>query len=234
MDYNWNLNDPRGQQEFKKWVSRQVKNEINSYVNQVLGLKTNESVHNTLMTLNDTTINTNSDLATTNNNVSTLQGQVSTLIAANNRIFFDAVAGTRSWTVPTGVTYVMVELKGGGGGGSNSGSASTITLPSGLLTAAGGGVVPPVSGIVGPGSAIGGSNGVGGTGVSVAVYPNVTYSTTTGYGNSQPFGLGLRGGDGGLMRGGSTVTPGASISYTVGSGGASGGGVGYVQIMWVA
>jgi len=38
MNYDFNLDSAGGQQDFKNWVSRTVKNEINSYARQVLGV----------------------------------------------------------------------------------------------------------------------------------------------------------------------------------------------------
>ena len=43
MDYTYDLNNPRGQQEFKNWVDRTIKNEINSYARQVLGVGNSSS-----------------------------------------------------------------------------------------------------------------------------------------------------------------------------------------------
>lgn len=38
MDYNWDLSSSRGQQDFAAWVDRTIKNEVNSYSRQVLGI----------------------------------------------------------------------------------------------------------------------------------------------------------------------------------------------------
>jgi microcystin-dependent protein len=38
MDYNFDLQSSRGQQEFKAWVDRTIKNEVNSYTRQVLAV----------------------------------------------------------------------------------------------------------------------------------------------------------------------------------------------------
>ena len=35
---NWDLNSDRGRQEFANWVGRSIKNEVNSYARQVLGI----------------------------------------------------------------------------------------------------------------------------------------------------------------------------------------------------
>ena len=35
---NWDLNSDRGRQDFANWVGRSIKNEVNSYARQVLGI----------------------------------------------------------------------------------------------------------------------------------------------------------------------------------------------------
>lgn len=128
-----------------------------------------------------------------------------------------------TWTVPTGVTYAIAHVLGGGGAGGElagvggTGGDSSVAFASGTVTglgAAGGlstGATTSFSGL--PGRV---NSGRGGEGSRSADYS--------------------KGSDAQWMVGGADVTPGASISVTVGAGGvspagrSSAGGSGYVWI----
>lgn len=129
-----------------------------------------------------------------------------------------------TWTVPAGVHFARVRMKGGGPGStSNSdgvpGSASSVAFASGTITAPGGQGGRNGNSIVGV-------NGPANTGDG----PSWRSSETYGYGSSdRSSGAGYEGGSGSTLGGGrwqghevssgAPVTPGASISITVGAGG---------------
>lgn len=119
-------------------------------------------------------------------------------------------AGSGTWTVPAGITYAVVYMAGGGGGvntggaGGNGGN-TTFAFASGTVTANGG---------------IGHSDG---TGTSDQTYA-ASYSGQRNGSGGFAVGSGTTGGaawatDGQEVVYGGAVTPGASISYTVGAGG---------------
>lgn len=119
-------------------------------------------------------------------------------------------AGSGTWTVPAGITYAVVYM-GGGGGGVNTGGAggnggnTTFAFASGTVTAYGG---------------KGHSDGTGTSDQTYAASWSGQRATAGGF----AVGSGTTGGaawatDGQEIVYGGAVTPGASISYTVGAGG---------------
>lgn len=125
-----------------------------------------------------------------------------------------------SWTVPTGVTFVIAEARGGGGGCSNS------------ATNAGTGGTSSFGAIV---SAVGGRGTnigfTGGTATTQAAQNNSGQggfvASVNGDKTTAAFGY-----EGVTARDGGTVTPGASITVTVGGGG-TGDGAGGTGYVWV-
>jgi hypothetical protein len=138
-----------------------------------------------------------------------------------------AFTASGTWTVPTGVTYAVANIRAGGGGvGVSAGAGGTSSV------AFAGGTV----------SATGGAANTAGA------------SATTSYGNAGAANSGngawtrddggtaagnLRGQDGAFIVAGGAVTAGASITVTVGAGGTAGtngfaGGTGYVWIEYNA
>jgi hypothetical protein len=132
-----------------------------------------------------------------------------------------------TWTVPTGVTYAIAHVRAGGGGCSETsapaGGNSSVALPDGTVTAdAGNGM--SLGRTFGGAPATTGRHGANRGGQGAALNH---YNANTA--DQQAFGTG---GDGGYEVRGSSVTPGASISVTVGAGGSGtyNGGSGYVWI----
>lgn len=132
-------------------------------------------------------------------------------------------AGSGTWTVPTGITYAVVYM-GGGGGGVNTGGAggdggnTTFSFAGGTVTANGG------------------KGHSDGTGTSDQTYA-ASWSAQRASGGAFAVGSGTTGGaawatDGQEIIYGGAVTPGASISYTVGAGGTGTytGAAGYIII----
>ena len=135
-----------------------------------------------------------------------------------------------TWTVPTGVTYAIAHMIGGGGGigsaSSGNGGASEVDFAGGTVSA------------------------TGGTGVNIANLTTNVRATAAqansgqgaryfGQGDGVVFTGNLGGGqlsfEGNKIVAADTVTPAASITVTVGAGGAAGtggaaGGSGYVFI----
>ena len=136
----------------------------------------------------------------------------------------EAFTGSGTWTVPAGVTYAIAHMLGGGGGigtlatGGNGGDSS-VAFAGGTVTAKG-----ATKGIENdsstPGFAVAGAANSGKGAKSGRA------GATTG--NAQQ-------GDAQWIVAGDAVTPSASITVTVGNGGAAGtggaaGGTGYVYI----
>lgn len=119
-------------------------------------------------------------------------------------------AGSSTWTVPQGITYVVVTLGGGGGGVNTSGAGTaggdtTFAFAGGTVTAKGG---------------AGHSDGTGTSDQSTAKsYSAVRPSAGAFAVGSATSGGAARGSDGAILRFGGFVTPGNTISYTVGAGG---------------
>lgn len=151
-------------------------------------------------------------------------------VASSKTAYKLSLTSGSSWTVPAGVTYVNVTLIGGGGGGcstvavngpGNAGGSGGTTTFTGATSAAGGAGAPTYArvgwgnvvsnaGISAPSnSGLGGFSGgsVDYTGSSMAI---------TGPAVS-------KGMDGAIVSSIVNTTPGASISYSIGSGGSGGG-----------
>ena len=135
-----------------------------------------------------------------------------------------------TWTVPTGVTYAIAHCIGGGGGagrgGSGDGGDSTVAFTS-TVTAAGGKKQDGDGGLVYRTSTRAGAANSG---------QGATYAGAED-GASNAIGMqgSIQGGNGAYICEGSTVTPAASITVTIGAGGTAGtggsaGGSGYVYI----
>jgi hypothetical protein len=127
--------------------------------------------------------------------------------------------GSGTWTVPAGVTFAIAHMLGGGGGGGGSGNAggnggvSSVDFASGLVSSNG---------------------GRGGASVAaISTKSNEVANSGRGGGSTGTTGLGS---DSQWIVAGAAVTPAASISVVVGSGGTAGtsgfgvGGSGYVWI----
>ena len=142
----------------------------------------------------------------------------------------DSFKSSGTWTVPTGVTYAIAHVLGGGGGSGYTGTApgdggassvafsTTVTANGGLKINADGS-----SNQLNHNRAGADNSGQGATfqGARVDISWNDMGS--------------LFAGDGALIESGSTVTPGASITVTIGAGGTAGtagaaGGSGFVFI----
>jgi hypothetical protein len=142
-----------------------------------------------------------------------------------------AFTGSGTWTVPSGVTYAVAHMLGGGSGvGSGAtggpGGASSVAFATGTVSAAGAQRCVATLNMISP------QAGPANSGLSA------TYGTGTG-GDAN---FSTSGGNSGArIVAGSTVTPGGTISVTVGAGGTAGsagevgpagvaGGSGYVYI----
>ena len=155
---------------------------------------------------------------------SSLEYRIAQLEAAGSPIVkVAAFTSSGTWTVPTGVTYAVAHMLGGGGGGGaqtsagGNGGNSSVAFAGGTVTALGG---------VG-GRASGGSGSAG----------QPDEADNSGRGGCVNGGT-FRSADAQWIVAGDTVTPGDSITVTVGAGGISGtggnpggeGGSGYVWI----
>jgi len=127
-----------------------------------------------------------------------------------------------TWTVPTGVTFVIAEVKGGGGGAnasaSNGGTGGSTSFGS-IVTALGG-----------RGTCVGFA---GGTSVSSNGQTNSGCGGFTAEVNGDKTATAF-GHEGSTERDGGSVTPGDVITVTVGAGGSGSGtgGSGHVWIEW--
>jgi hypothetical protein len=143
--------------------------------------------------------------------------------AGSKTMYRTTLTSGTSYTVPAGVTYLNVTLVGGGGGG---GGCSTS-----------GGTNPSYGSDGGTTTFTGATSAPGGTG-GVRFYGNTGNTAQTGVNAPSSSGLGGSGA-GGTGVGGTnaqfgingvivsstlSVTPGASISYSIGAGGAGGSG----------
>jgi hypothetical protein len=138
-----------------------------------------------------------------------------------------AFTSSGTWTVPTGVTYAVANIRGGGGGvgdsGSGNGGTSSVAFAAGTVSATGGGLSNanlPYSAVV---SGTRAANS--GQGAFRSVFRGADVSNSAVH----------NGGDGAFIVAGGVVTPAASITVTVGAGGTAGtngaaGGSGYVWI----
>jgi hypothetical protein len=119
--------------------------------------------------------------------------------------------GANSYTVPAGVTYIVANIIGGGGGvatnvGTNAqdGTASSVAFAAGTKTAAGGKHF---------------STTVAGTAASVGTGNRWGAGACAFQAGVNKF---LKGSNGTYLRTGGEVTPGATLTVTVGAGGAAG------------
>jgi hypothetical protein len=129
-----------------------------------------------------------------------------------------------TWTVPAGVTYARATIQGGGGGigtaSSGAGGTSSVAFAGGTVSAAGGFLINTAGTMADAATFAGLAN----TGRGAFLMSNTTQINVLA-GTS----------DGVLAYSGAAVTPGASITITVGNGGVAGtngaaGGSGYVFI----
>ena len=133
-----------------------------------------------------------------------------------------------TWTVPTGVTYAIANIRGGGGGvgtaSSGTGGTSSVAFAGGTVSAVGGVGINVFAPTVGNSQAGPTNSGSGAT--------IFAYGTGSFYGEG-----GGQAQDGAYIVAGGAVTAGASITVTVGAVGAAGtggaaGGAGYVWITY--
>jgi hypothetical protein len=155
---------------------------------------------------------------------------VSSLVAAGGgkTAFRTTLTSGSSWTVPAGVTYVNVTLTGGGGGGGGAcvdnfsggaGSAGGNTTFTGATTATGGAggashtpyITSSGGGPIRVATASTANTGKGGTGGISQAAANFNGAF-----------IGDDGKDGAVITSTLSTTPGASISYSIGSGGSGG------------
>jgi len=128
-----------------------------------------------------------------------------------------------TWTVPAGVTYAVATIRGGGGGVSTSAGAggnSSVAFAGGTVTADGGAAMTEIcinsAAVRNAGAANSGNGAISANSTSV---------------------INIFGQNGAEIVAGGAVTPAASITVTVGAGGAAGtngaaGGSGYVYITY--
>jgi collagen type I/II/III/V/XI/XXIV/XXVII alpha len=137
-----------------------------------------------------------------------------------------AFTASGTWTVPTGVTYAVANIRAGGGGigtaSAGAGGTSSVAFAGGTISATGGNACNSTLGAVNASTAVAGAANSGqGAGGSISRVSDMTQV--------------WRGGDGAYIVAGGAVTAGASITVTVGAGGTAGttgaaGGSGYVWI----
>jgi hypothetical protein len=137
----------------------------------------------------------------------------------------EAFTASGTWTVPTGVTYAIAHMMGGGGGSGRSasgsdGGASSVAFAGGTVTA--NGRAKALASINTSGVAVAGGANTGQSGQFSAADASGRVSSSDG-------GVGV------FIVVADAVTPAASITVTVGAGGAAGtdgaaGGSGYVFI----
>lgn len=153
-------------------------------------------------------------------------------VATSTNVATFTASGT--WTVPTGVTYAIAYIRAGGGGvgsaASGTGGTSSVAFAGGTQSATGG-LGMNFSSLL-TATSVAGTAGSG-NGASVTGYwAGGPYLNQSGNGPQS----------GALITAGGAVTPGASITVTVGSGGVAGtafatgagaaGGTGYVYITY--
>lgn len=162
--------------------------------------------------------------------IADLLSRIATLEAAGSPMKkVAAFTSSGTWTVPSGVTYAIAHIRGGGGGAGRSstggqGGTSSVAFAGGTVTA------------------VGGNPGIQSR-QNAYVYNEVSRSGNTNSGAGAHYASGSDGPytnqepgfDGVYIVAGDDVTPGASITVTVGAGGTAGtgganGGSGYVWI----
>jgi hypothetical protein len=145
-------------------------------------------------------------------------------INAGGAVKVERFTASGTWTVPTGVTYAVAHIRAGGGGNGSTaggvGGTSSVAFAGGTVSATGGG----------------GMNSTGTTMQSPTAGPANSGEGAIGWtGVSGTFSANMNAGRGAYIVAGGAVTPAASITVTVGAGGAAGtngsaGGSGYVYI----
>ena len=134
----------------------------------------------------------------------------------------DVFTSSGTWTVPAGVAYAIAHMIGGGGGigsGAGGGGDSTVAFAGGTVTAVGGPSHTPNAYNDAQDRAAGTANsGRGAKGRDL--------NTTS---------IELQAADGAYIVAGDTVTPGASITVTVGGAGGAGvnGAAGGTGVVWI-
>jgi hypothetical protein len=133
-----------------------------------------------------------------------------------------------TWTVPAGVTYAIAHIRAGGGGAGNAsagaGGTSSVAFSGGTVSATGGAGFSTAFDLSAVATA-GAANSGNGAGYQASLSGAFYTSSTRGAQN------------GAEIVAGGAVTPAASITVTVGAGGAAGtsgaaGGSGYVYITY--
>ena len=156
-----------------------------------------------------------------------LNAMVDAINAGGGMTEVTAFTASGTFTVPTGVTYAIAHIRAGGGGvgstGSGAGGTSSVAFAGGTISATGGTA----------------ANGGTASGTFTAGVAN-SGQGATGTGN-RPIGdegFATIAKNGAEIVAGGAVTPAASITVTVGAGGAAGtsgaaGGSGYVWIEYL-
>jgi hypothetical protein len=159
-----------------------------------------------------------------------LNAMVDAINAGGGMTEVTAFTADGTFTVPTGVTYAIAHIRAGGGSTGTASAAaggnSSVAFAGGTITATGGAGINYQGGGGGTTQAAGTVNS--GQGGRTNANDGVVSST---YNNSKAQ-------DGAYIVAGGAVTPAASITVTVGAGGAAGssgaaGGSGYVWIEYV-
>ena len=147
--------------------------------------------------------------------------------ASKIRFATTLTSGT-SYTVPLGVTYLNVSLIGGGGGGGGAGTSPTDGSTGGTTTFTGATSALGGAGSKGAFNPMGGQAGVnapattGKGGAAAKAWFNSVSGTAATHISEVSQGTGM---DGQIINSIVAVTPGASIAYAIGAGGACGTGV---------
>jgi hypothetical protein len=136
--------------------------------------------------------------------------------------------GANTWTVPTGVTYIIANIVGGGGGtgigatAGGNGTSSSVAFSAGTQTAVGGNHSSTTDTTHAGTSQMNSTPNAFGDGAYTVRNGNNTYCT-------------MAASRGSYIRVGGTVTPGANMTITVGAGGTAGtnGAAGAPGVIWI-
>jgi hypothetical protein len=160
-----------------------------------------------------------------------LNAMVDAINAGGGMTEVTAFTASGTFTVPTGVTYAIAHIRAGGGGVGRDGSpgqggTSSVAFAGGTVSATGG---PSQLSRSSYGSNAQTSAGAANSGGGACLYSDTGVSGEAAV---------VTGRDGAYIVAGGAVTPAASITITVGAGGAAGGlgaagGSGYVWIEYV-